>query len=140
MAKEVKVFNGTVTATTTLYTVPAGRVSKVTIGTLTLTAFTNISGTSNIQLVIGGQTIASLAASVSTSVNATTTNFLGPGTTNVIPSPGAGQKLFRSNVTPSILDSEIYLAAGGTVSITGTLGGAGSAISALYSFSAVEEF
>jgi hypothetical protein len=145
MAKQVKVFRGdvtlSVTGTTTIYTVPAGRVAKITIGALFLSCF-NSNSQPSLSFIVGGITVASVTSTSGQQSFATCRiNAVIGTTTSNIHTPGAGQKAAVSTLAPNaqIIDSEFYLMAGDTVvfSFNGSSPNTGSA---QYSFSAVEEF
>ena len=147
MAKEIKVFSGSFNyssgGTNTIYTVPAGRVAKVTIGTLFLEAIGGSFGAASVNLTAAGRTIISVSSpNNSTYVTASTSDFnaIFGTTTSNIHSPGSGQKSVRSGTNAWIIDSEFYLIAGNTVVVTGATGGPGSFAGIGYNFSAVEEF
>jgi hypothetical protein len=133
MAKAIKVFSGS-TSSGTIYTVPASRVAKVTIGMLSTNG-----GTGYAYLIVGGQYVFVTGNSgvLVTSYFNSYTTLSGTGPVGL--SPGSGQKLVREVAGGStsyyIMNTEFYLIAGGTVVI-----GTSDSNSTTYNFSAVEEF
>ena len=133
MAKQVKVFNGVISSSGAIYTVPAGRVAKVTIGSLAINGLTVTASSFS----VGGIQVV-FASTNSSQTPAKTSDFNASfGTTINLLSPGAGQKSAIRGVTnPILIDSEFYIQAGDTVSFSSP----GSSGNCRYSFSAVEEF
>jgi hypothetical protein len=137
MAKQIKVFSGILNnispgGSSVLYTVPAGRVAKITIGTLLISSGSSSSGS----FIAAGITI---AQNISGSTPFRTSSFntvVGTSTSNIL-SPGAGQKVALVGAFGHIIDSEIYLMAADTV-VFAAAGTVNSGIQ--YSFSVVEEF
>jgi hypothetical protein len=135
MTKAVKVFRGSVSAdsTTTVYTVPAGRVAKVTFSYLR-----NFGGTGTVELLAGGVTFFSVTASASgqgfpiiyaqTATNeavlASSDAIIGGSFT------AANQALSTSSSNLRAIPKEVYLIANDTVQVR----------YANYSFSVVEEY
>jgi hypothetical protein len=141
MAKEIKVFSGTVTETTTIYTVPAGRVAKVT---LSYFKGLNAGTPRNITLKIG---VASILINRTTDTG-NSTRYVGQasvasGSTNAVYSAPSGYTYISSfgaagvvSVAAEIIPLNYFMNAGETVEIAPSNTGTTST----YTFLVVEEF
>ena len=147
MAKAIKAFRGSIGIANSnlvaLYTVPTGRVAKVTIGQLYLLTPAGVN--QSLFFNAGGNTVFSVLCNTAglNAVGVTSDFSNSTASTNNTFNPGAAQKTVNrtNDARPyGIIDSEIYLIAGDTISYQAPSAFSGNQGFISYSFSAVEEF